>query len=276
MILLYQKLEQRSGMAITMEKIKKERGIMRKSKKISLSFILTGLVVLLTACGTKFAEGDPYYYVLQQIPTSAGVDYRTDVQLYIVDPFEKKVFARALDDAGEIEEPYELNDYEDTDERFYIEYNEEEKDEFEKKSDSLWVSLETEIEYSAEKREGEFNYTPVTYEPLDDVSEAALKLSNQTFVKHIGEGAEKLSFTGNRKLILSFDDTLPPYIADLEDLKDYEGNESVTLENILLKDGESGDFIVMQDGEELFRLFFNEDELLETEDGTTYMQERKN
>ncbi len=249
---------------------------MKNFKKISLSFILMSLIILLTACGTKFVEGDPYYYVLQQIPTSAGIDYRTDVQIYIVDPFEKKVFAYAVDDAGEIVEPYELTDYKDTDERFYIEYNDEERDEFEKKSASFWVSLETEIEYSAEKREGEFDYTPVTYEPIYDVSEAALQLNNQTFVKHIGEGAEKLSFTGNRKLIISFDDSLPPYIADLEDLKDYEGNEPVTLENIVLKDGESGDFIVTQDGEELFRLFFNEDELLETEDGTTYMQETKN
>ncbi len=104
---------------------------MRKVKKFSLSIILIGLVILLATCGTKFVEGDPYYYVLQQIPTSAGVDYRTDVQLYIVDPFEKKVFARAPEDAGEIEEPYELTDYKDTDEKFYVEYHEGEMDEFE-------------------------------------------------------------------------------------------------------------------------------------------------
>lgn len=230
--------------------------------------VLATVLIILSACGSKFAEGEPYYYVLQEI---LGSNDPNEVQVYIIDPFEGKVIVGA--EAIELNDIPDLEEYEDTDEQLLIEYGDGKSDRFEKKSDSLWVSLDSGMEYDAKRKAGEFDYTPVKCElPWDEDYEAEGYLSGQTFTKHSGEGADKLSFVGNDRLILSIGDTLPPYIANLKDYEEYEGSRTIELENIELADTDTGDFLVIYEGEELLKLRINEDNLLETEDGTTYMK----
>ncbi len=230
--------------------------------------VLIGMLSILSACGAKFAEGDPHYYVLEQLQTGVSVDLMSDstVDVYIIDPFEKKVFATSRATSDDEEMPYELTAYEDTENRLSIEYHNGKTDQFEKRSDSLWKSLETEIEYDVKKKEGEVDYSL-------NRSEASRQLSGQTFTKHTGEGADRLLFIRDHRLIISVEDTLPPYIANLADSKEYKENETIEFENIELKDSDSGEFIVMHDDRELLRLTINEDDLLEVEDGTTYMKD---
>lgn len=82
----------------------------------------------------------------------------------MIDPFEGKIFAYSPGSDNYEEQPYELEEYEDAKEKFFIEYNDGKMDSFEKKSDSFWLSTETGIEYDAKRKEGEFDYTPVMYE----------------------------------------------------------------------------------------------------------------
>lgn len=242
--------------------------MLRKLKKFALMFTLVGITFVLSACGSKFAEGDPYYYVLHQI---TGKDYQNDIQLYIVDPFEGKVIVSA--EASDFDEIPDLEEYDDSENSLHIEYDDGKTDHFEKKSDSLWVSLDSGVEYDAKRMEGEFDYIPVKYEvPWEEDYEASNYLNGQTFTKHTGEGAERLVFVENHTLIISLEDTLPPYIADLEDFKDYQGNETIEFKNIELKDIYPSEFLVMYEGKELLKLTINKDNLLETEDGTTYMK----
>lgn len=240
----------------------------RKLKIFTLILTIMSITFALSACGSKFAEGDPSYYVLQQI---TGKDYQNDVQLYIIDPFEGKVMVGG--EASAFDEIPDLVEYEDTENSLYIEYNDGETDRFEKKSDSLWVSLDSGVEYDAKRKEGEFDYTPVKYEvPWEEDYEANKYLNGQTFTKHTGDGAERLVFVEDHTLIISIEDMLPPYIADLEDFKDDKGNETVEFKNIELKDIYPSEFIVLYEGKELLKLKINEDNLLEAEDGTTYMK----
>lgn len=108
-------------------------------------------------------------------------------------------------------------------------------------------------------------------------SEASQYLSGETFNKYTGDGAERLLFVDDHTLIISVEDNLPPYISNLEDIEDFEESETIEFENIELMDIETGDsdskeFLVIYDGEELLKLMINEDNLLETNDGTTYMK----
>lgn len=108
-------------------------------------------------------------------------------------------------------------------------------------------------------------------------SEASQYLSGETFNKYTGDGAERLLFVDDHTLIISVEDSLPPYISNLDDVEDYEGSETIEFENIELMDietvdGDSKEFLVIHDGEELLKLMINEDDLLETNDGTTYMK----
>lgn len=242
--------------------------MIKKLKVITRIFFIISAMLLLSACGTKFAEGEPYHYVLHEIMGSNDPD---QVQLYIIDPFEGKVIVGA--EAIEMDEIPDLEEYEDTEDHLFIQYGDGRTDKFEKKSDSLWVSLESGIEYDAKRNEEEFDYTPVKYElPWDEDYEAQGYLSGQTFTKHIGEGADKLSFVDNDRLIISIDDTFPPYISNLKDYEEYEGRQTIELENIELTDTDSGDFLVMHEGKELLKLRINNENLLEAEDGTTYMK----
>lgn len=241
----------------------------RKLKNVIAILVLLSIVPVLSACGSKFTEGDPYYYVLQQI---GGNNYQSDAQLYIVDPFEGKVIVSA--EAIEFDDLPDLEEYEDTAKSLFFKFSDGKTERFEKKSDSLWVSLETGVEYDAKRKEGEFDYTPVEYElPWEENYGASDYLSGQTFTKYAGDGAERLLFVEDDKLIVSIEGTLPPFIADLDGFADYGGNETIEFENIELTDGESGEFLVIYEGKELLKLVINEDYLLETEDGTTYMRD---
>lgn len=237
-------------------------------KSITFIVVLMGIALLLSACGSNFAEGNPYYYVLHEV---TGKDYPNEVKLYIIDPFEGKVIIGA--ETSDFDEIPDLEEYEDTENSLYIEYNGGETDRFEKKSDSLWVSLDSGVEYDAQRKEGEFDYTPVKYEvPWIEDYEASKYLSGQTFTKHTGNGAERLVFVEDHTLIISLEDTLPPYIVDLDDFKDYQGNETIEFKNIELKDIYPNEFLVRHEGKELLKLIINDENLLETEDGTTYMK----
>ena len=103
-------------------------------------------------------------------------------------------------------------------------------------------------------------------------SEASQYLSGKSFDKHIGDGADRLVFVDDHTLIISVEDTLPPYISNLDDIEDFEEGEIIEFENIELMDSDSEEYLVIYDGEELLKLMINEDDLLEAEDGTTYMQ----
>lgn len=108
-------------------------------------------------------------------------------------------------------------------------------------------------------------------------SEASQYLSGETFNKYTGDGAERLFFVDDHTLIISVEDSLPPYLSSLDDVEDYEASETIEFKNIELMDietvdSDSKEFLVIYDGEELLKLMINEDDLLETEDGTTYMQ----
>lgn len=240
----------------------------RKFKNVIGAVVLTSVMILLSACGSKFASGDPYYYMLHEI---IGSNDQDEVQLYIIDPFAGKVIIGG--DAIEFDDIPDLEKYEDTDNQLFIKYGEGKTDQFEKKSDSLWISLDSGIEYDAKRKDEKFDYTPVKYElPWDEDYEAVGYLSGQTFTKHSGEGADQLSFLSSNRLIISIDDILPPYIVNLDDFEDYKDSQTIEFENIELTDSESGEFIVMYGGQELLKLRINEDNLLETEDGTTYMK----
>lgn len=244
------------------EMVRKTRNLLLVVASVSISF-------LLSACGSMFAEGDPYYYVLHQI---TGKDYQNDIQLYIIDPFEGKVIVGG--EARDLEDIPDLEEYEDTESSLYIKYGEGETDRFEKKSDSLWVSLNSGVEYDAKRKEGEFDYTPVKYDlPWEDDYKAKGYLSAQRFTKHTGDGAERLLFLDDHTLILAVEDTLPPYVEDLEDFKESKGYETIEFKNIEFKDVGFGEFLIIYEGKELLRLRINEENLLETEDETTYMKD---
>lgn len=64
---------------------KSEKGL--KNYRFTLIFTLLGIIFVFSACGPKFAKGNPYYYTLQQLTDSYD---QKDIQLYIIDPFEEK------------------------------------------------------------------------------------------------------------------------------------------------------------------------------------------
>lgn len=126
---------------------------------VKFLLVVLGLTSFLSACNSQFVEGDPYYYELVEISASApdeGIN-----NMYIIDPFEEKViaFSSGVDNMDDL--PYTLEQYDETDEELAISYENNQSDRFEKKSDSLWESLDTEAEYSVNKIDGEFDYTKV-------------------------------------------------------------------------------------------------------------------
>ena len=122
-----------------------------KLKNIMYIITILSLAVILSACSSKFADGDPYYYELFEI--KARKQGENVNNMYVIDPFAGKVltFSPGVETYDEL--PYELEKYEETEEELIIH--------FEKKSSSLWKSLETDVEYSVEKIDGEFDYTKV-------------------------------------------------------------------------------------------------------------------
>ena len=50
-------------------------------------------------------------------------------------------------------------------------------------------------------------------------------------------------------------------------------NERIDFGNIELIDGEAGEYLVIYKGKQLLKLIVNEGDLLEAEDGTTYMRD---
>lgn len=133
--------------------------MLRKLKQFALMLTLIGITFVLSACGSKFADGDPYYYTLQQI---TGNHDENNVQVYVIDPFEGKVIDGA--DTIEFDDHPDLEEYEDTDDRLFFKYDDGKTEELEKKSDSLWVSTVSGVEYDVKKTEGQLDYTPVKYE----------------------------------------------------------------------------------------------------------------
>ncbi len=63
--------------------------MVKKLKRLALIFSILGITIILSACGSKFAEGEAHYYSLSYV---SGGDPLEDIQLYIVDPFEKEVY----------------------------------------------------------------------------------------------------------------------------------------------------------------------------------------
>lgn len=98
-------------------------------------------------------------------------------------------------------------------------------------------------------------------------SEASEVLEDRIFKKHIGDGANSLAFLDG-DLLVSEGELLPP---EIEEPKDYEEPEQLHYENVELIDGADGEFTVEYEGEELYRFHINEEDLLEEEDGTTYV-----
>jgi len=98
-------------------------------------------------------------------------------------------------------------------------------------------------------------------------SEAGEVLEDQIFTKHIGDGVDGLAFIDGG-LLAREEGILPP---EIDDPQDYEEGETVHYENVDLVDGDTGDFVVEYDGEELYRFHINDEGLLEEEDGTTYI-----
>lgn len=98
-------------------------------------------------------------------------------------------------------------------------------------------------------------------------SEASEVLEDRIFNKHIGDGPNGLAFLEGG-LLVSEGELLPP---EIEDPKDYEEPEQLHYENVELIDGADGEFTVEYEGEELYRFHINEEDLLEEEDGTTYV-----
>lgn len=138
--------------------------IRRLFKHMTFILSMLSLTVIMSACSTQFAEGEPYYYELIEV-NSRWLDSNMTGQvrnnMYTIDPFEGNVLAydASVDNTEEL--PYKLEEYTDTEEELIIHYENDQSDHFKKKSDSLWKSLETEIEYSVEKIDGEFDYTKV-------------------------------------------------------------------------------------------------------------------
>lgn len=131
--------------------------MLRKFERFALMFTLIGITFVLSACAKKFAEGDPYYYTLEQI--SGNYD-ENNVQVYVVDPFKRKVIDGA--EIIEFDDLLDLEEYEDTDDHLFFKYDGK-TEQLEKKSDSLWVSSISGIEYDAKRIEGQLDYTPVKY-----------------------------------------------------------------------------------------------------------------
>lgn len=130
-----------------------------KPKNIKFIITILSLTVILSACNSNFVEGSPYYYELMEIEAGkAGEDINNR---YVIDPFEEEViaFSPGIDNMEEL--PYKLEKYEETEENLIVNYENDQSDHFEKKSDSLWKSLETEVEYSVQKIDGEFDYTKI-------------------------------------------------------------------------------------------------------------------
>lgn len=131
--------------------------MIRKLKRFALMFILIGITFVLSACGPKFAEGDPHYYILQQVTGNHSED---NVQVYMVDPFKGKVFDGA--EITEFDDLPDLEEYEDTEDQLFFKYDGK-TEQLEKKSDSLWVSLISGVEYDAKKIEEQLDYTFLKY-----------------------------------------------------------------------------------------------------------------
>ena len=130
-----------------------------KLKNIMYIITILSLAVILSACSSKFAGGEPYYYELFEI--KARKQGENVNNMYVIDPFAGKVlaFSPVVETYDEL--PYELEKYEETEEELIIRFENDQNDHFEKKSNSLWKSLETDVEYSVEKIDGEFDYTKV-------------------------------------------------------------------------------------------------------------------
>lgn len=128
-----------------------------KLKRLALMFTLISITFVLSACGSKFAEGDPHYYILQQV---TGDHYEDNVQVYMIDPFKGKVFDGA--EITEFDDLPDLEEYEDTEDQLFFKYDGK-TEQLEKKSDSLWVSLISGVEYDAKKIEEQLDYTFLKY-----------------------------------------------------------------------------------------------------------------
>jgi len=98
-------------------------------------------------------------------------------------------------------------------------------------------------------------------------SEASEVLEDQIFNKHIGDGADGLAFIDG-DLLVREEGTITP---EIDDPQEHEEGETIHYEDVDLVDGDTGDFIVEYDDEELYRFHVNDDGLLEEEDGTTYI-----
>lgn len=132
----------------------------KKLRSFAIIFILMGMILVMSACssGSSFAEGDPYSYSLNNVNNVAeDVDETNEIKFYMVDPFKKKVYVSSKEETEEIEadetgQMYDLEEYEDKEDILTFKYNGV-TEKLEKKSDSLWKSLETGLEYDVKKHE---------------------------------------------------------------------------------------------------------------------------
>lgn len=131
--------------------------MLKNLRNIALIFILAGLTFTLSACNSSssFVEGDPYFYTMYISPDDAGDTY--DIKFYTVDPFKKKVVTSSKAETEEIEsdetiQEYDLEEYEEKDNLISFKYNGI-TERLEKKTDTLWVSSKTGLEYTINKNE---------------------------------------------------------------------------------------------------------------------------
>ena len=122
-------------------------------KRLLLILYLALSYSWLNACGLDVVEEDAYYYSLELInnPDDDMKNYERDISLYLVDPVNEKVVAMSVKNKKD-DQPYNAEMIEDTDETLSFTYNG--VTEFlDKKSNSLYKSSKTGIEYSVERFE---------------------------------------------------------------------------------------------------------------------------
>ncbi|WP_414839276.1 hypothetical protein [Carnobacterium sp. TMP28] len=110
------------------------------------TFILAAF--LLVACSqTAVEKEEDYFYALNYI--EGGTGDKEEIYFYVIKPFEERVLASVLGE-NESDAMYDLEDYEDKEDKVTFKYNGI-TERLEKKSDSLWHSLETGIDYDVKK-----------------------------------------------------------------------------------------------------------------------------
>ncbi|MGB3161159.1 MAG: hypothetical protein WBA84_07930 [Carnobacterium sp.] len=122
---------------------------MFKCKKILIPFALVLSILLLVACNQTIEkeEDDYYFYVLSYIEGGKGA--ADEINFYMIQPFEKTVLAAVLG-VNDSDAMYDLEKYEDKEDKLTFRFNGI-TETLEKKSDSLWQSLETGIKYDVKR-----------------------------------------------------------------------------------------------------------------------------